>query len=417
MKTMTHKWFYLVILFLLLGFEAKAYDFKVGEIYYKIYNDTAVQVAPGDVKYAGNITIPEMVMHAGKTYTVTNIGWSAFKSCTGLTSVTIPNSVTWIGWSAFDSCTGLTSITIPNSVTSISHSAFESCTGLTSIIIPNSVTDVGNSAFMNCTDLTSVTMSNNVTWLGSYAFSGCDQLTSITLPNDLTEIKDGTFAFCKRLSSVTIGNGVKKIGDSAFKSCSDLTSITLPNSLTEIGESAFYSTGLLSVTIPDNVSEIRNYTFENCYALTSVTIGSSVTDIGFKVFCYCGSLEIHCLATIPPKLDRHSFYSVPTDLCKLYVPYGRYNVYLNSDWSCFNHIYDGESSVNALPVSGVDIYGSKGNIVVTGAPVSTPIQIYSGVGQMVKSIHSVDDVTTIALSESGIYLVKIGNKSYKVRVL
>ena len=56
----------------------------------------------------------------------------------------------------FYNCTGLTSITIPNSVTSIGAWAFSGCSGLTSIEIPNSVTSIGMNAFYNCTGLTSV---------------------------------------------------------------------------------------------------------------------------------------------------------------------------------------------------------------------------------------------------------------------
>ena len=51
----------------------------------------------------------------------------AFAYCSGLTSVTIPNSVTSIGEHAFYGCSGLTSVTIPNSVTSIGEYAFEGC--------------------------------------------------------------------------------------------------------------------------------------------------------------------------------------------------------------------------------------------------------------------------------------------------
>ena len=69
---------------------------------------------------SGALTIP--ATHNGKP--VTSIGVDAFYGCTGLTSVTIPDSVTSIGEYAFGGCTGLTSVIIPNSVTSISEYAF-----------------------------------------------------------------------------------------------------------------------------------------------------------------------------------------------------------------------------------------------------------------------------------------------------
>jgi hypothetical protein len=71
----------------------------------------------------GTVTIPATV----NDYNVTIIGNYAFNSCSGLTSITIPNSVTTIGNYAFNSCSGLTNITIPNSVTTIKYSAFQNC--------------------------------------------------------------------------------------------------------------------------------------------------------------------------------------------------------------------------------------------------------------------------------------------------
>ena len=61
-----------------------------------------------------------------KSVTITggNIVYGAFYNCSGLTSITIGNSVTSIGNSAFSDCSGLTSITIPDSVTSIGDYAF-----------------------------------------------------------------------------------------------------------------------------------------------------------------------------------------------------------------------------------------------------------------------------------------------------
>ncbi len=55
---------------------------------------------------------------------MTSIGDYALSGCSGLTSISIPNSVTSIGDYALSGCYVLTSITIPNSVTSIGKYAF-----------------------------------------------------------------------------------------------------------------------------------------------------------------------------------------------------------------------------------------------------------------------------------------------------
>ena len=76
------------------------------------------------------------------------------------THVDIKKDTKGIAESAFSGCSGLTSITIPNSVTSIGSSAFSGCSGLTSITIPNSVTSIGSSAFYDCYNLQAITITN-----------------------------------------------------------------------------------------------------------------------------------------------------------------------------------------------------------------------------------------------------------------
>ena len=73
---------------------------EIGGIYYN-FNDGTAEVTSNPNKYSGNITIPDRVTYDGTEYSVTSIGVAAFYGCSGLTSVTFPNSVTSIGFGAF----------------------------------------------------------------------------------------------------------------------------------------------------------------------------------------------------------------------------------------------------------------------------------------------------------------------------
>ena len=126
---------------------AYAYDAKIDGIYYDFYLDEAFvtyqdlvqeEQVDGTFKktyvsdYTGDIIIPESVTYEDKTYRVTAIGDHAFRGCSGVTSVTIPESVTSIGSYSFRQ-TGLTSFTIPESVTDIGDCAFYGCENLVSV--------------------------------------------------------------------------------------------------------------------------------------------------------------------------------------------------------------------------------------------------------------------------------------------
>lgn len=133
MKRFLTIFFVLVLMFVVsqVGIST-AFAMQSGDYTYTITGTTAEII-----KYTGAggyITIPEIL----DGYEVTSIGYSAFEACTGLRSLTIPNSVTSIDDRAFYACTSLTSATIPDSVTRIGDYVLSGCTGLTSVTITTS---------------------------------------------------------------------------------------------------------------------------------------------------------------------------------------------------------------------------------------------------------------------------------------
>ena len=291
--------FLLAVLMSMVGAKAFAHDIEVANaddvtIYYT-YTNNKTELAVSyrgsssssySKEYSGVVNIPESVTYDGKTYPVTSIGEYAFSGCTGLTSVTIPNSVTSIENYAFYNCTGLTKVIVndiaawcnisfaynnSNPLIYAKHLYSDENTEITNLVIPDGVTSIGYKAFYNCTGLTSVTIPSSVTSIGSSAFYGCSGLTSVTINSNAIASKTYTESysmkdiFGKQVNQYVLGDSVKSIGGYAFRFCSSLTSVTIPNSVTSIGERAFY----------------------NCTGLTSIEIPNSVTSIGSEAFYYC----------------------------------------------------------------------------------------------------------------------------------
>ena len=129
---------------------------------------------------------------------------------------------------------------IPQEVTSIGAYAFAGCSGLTSITIPDSVTSIEASAFYN-----TALYNNEDNWENGVLYLGKHLIKAQVDTSGSYEIKAGTltiadaFSGCKKLSSVTIPDSVTSIGNQAFFDCRKLISITIPDSVTSIGIQAF----------------------------------------------------------------------------------------------------------------------------------------------------------------------------------
>lgn len=101
-----------------------------------------------------------------------------------ITEITIPDGVTQIGASAFSSCTALESAFVPEGVTLIGGSAFSGCTELTTVDLPSTLTRIEESVFYNDKKLTSITVRATTPPIlnGSYIFNYVPAAANIYVP-------------------------------------------------------------------------------------------------------------------------------------------------------------------------------------------------------------------------------------------
>ncbi len=331
-----------------------------------------------DILYVGNHLVQARDTLSGSCVvregTITISGF-AFDNSTGLTSVTIPNSVIAIGDCAFQYCTGLASVTISDSITSIGEKVFDGCTGLTSVTIPNGVTAIGNCAFQNCTGLTSVTIPDNVTKIGAYAFQNCIGLDFISIGNGVSVISSRAFSGCSNLTKITIPDSVNSIGSRAFENCTALAFVTMPDHSCTIGTSAFYNTayyndnsnwsenvlyignhliqaknslsgayaikggivsiaqsafldctGLTAINIPKGITFIYAEVFRGCSALAELAIPEGVTEIYGAAFEGCSALTHISIPESVESIGGRAFHSC-TQLAEINLPDGLKYIY------------------------------------------------------------------------------------------
>ena len=242
------------------------------------------------------------------------IGYHAFYSNNGITTLNIPQMVSSIGYEAFigvkcinyygnagsssdkwgarvrngyvedgfvysdNTKTYLASyigdggsINIPSGVVTIGSGAFSDCTTLTAVSIPASVQAIYDNAFYNCSALTTVNIPASVEYISYNAFYGCSSLATVDMSNatNLRYIYDCAFFDCTTLTAVSLPASVEYIGSSAFSSCSSLETVDMSNAT--------------------NLRYICSYAFSDCAALSSVSIPESIVRVDYDAFYNCSS--------------------------------------------------------------------------------------------------------------------------------
>ena len=282
----------------------------------------------------------------------TSIGNNAFKSCSGLESIVLPESLEHIGKNAFYGCSSLKNIIIPNNVVDIGNNAFYNCKdliynvndninylgnetvkyivamspiskeiedavisseckfihsnafegcNLKSIVIPDNVVSIGESAFKNCSCLKEITLpflgaskTTNTEYEKKFGYIfGYTTSSNSTVSGTVCQYNSGShyyhYYIPSSLAKVVVTNDV--INDYAFYNCSDLVTIEISSNIEDMGDYTFYNCkSLKEIVIPAKVTSIGNYTFSGCSSLTFIDIPNNVNAIGTNAFYNCSSL-------------------------------------------------------------------------------------------------------------------------------
>lgn len=186
---------------------------------------------------------------------VKQIGSQAFMDCPNLSTIEINEGVEIIGKEAF-SCSpnnfyanqALTSMELPESIKEVGEAAFKNCTNLETINLPDELNTIGSEAFSN-TAVKSIDFPASLHFMGTSAFSECTSLETVAINQELTSIPARTFYNCTSLTSVNLPDTVTSIGDEAFSGCSGLETLTVGEFVNSVGGAAFYGCEELTLRV------------------------------------------------------------------------------------------------------------------------------------------------------------------------
>lgn len=293
---------------------------------------------------SGDLVIPESF----EGVEITEISEKAFKNCTEITSLVVPNTIKTIGNGAFNGCIKLKSITLPfvgktrtskgkegvfgypfgtSSYTggnAVSQYYTDAMANRYTTYIPATLKEVkitdatglSDGAFYNMEQLKKIELNDGILGMGIYCFCRCKSIEELSLMG-VNKIEKYTFQECESLKKVSFGKEVTSIELDAFCDCISLTQI---NSEVE---------GVFN--IPNNVKTIENSAFSGCVKVKTISlpfVGNSRTIPNVNVKggtfgCIFGTKEYvgstECTQRYGSSYGSNANYYIPSGLKEIII--------------------------------------------------------------------------------------------------
>ncbi len=288
------------------------------------------------------------------------------------------------------------------------------CSGLTSVTIPNSVTSIGSSAFRGCNGLTSVTIPNSVKYIWGYAFEGCNGLVSITIGSGVRIIDTFAFAECKNLDTLTcLAENVPNTSRDAFdKSMIEYSTLVVPESALQAYKTTAPWSGFGTFRTVDGTEvetkkcETPTIAFNDgkltfACATDDVEYISEVTSADFNKF-YTGEVALTACYDITVKATKTGYDDSDVATAKLY-------------WLTSSGSLEG-TNINRVSMRGIAIQSSDGFLTITGLDNNERVELYAVNGTALGAVNAIDGAVTFSAESGSIVVAKIGKESVKVMV-
>ena len=147
-----------------------------------------------------------------------------FLSCSKLESVTVGPELFFIGWNAFKGCTAIEELYIPD---------LESWCKMKTEYTESNPMFYAQRAYIGGVLMEDLVLPEHITSFDMYAFEAADCLKSVVINDKITSFRG--FSNCPNLTNVVIGSDVREIGDGSFRNCPNLKTVIFRGSAPEVG--------------------------------------------------------------------------------------------------------------------------------------------------------------------------------------